>query len=94
MKDYWIYLVMLLNCIAIALAAFTNQPVELIVLLFILLMATHIVAAVKSKEISNKHKRAGLNTHYIDAMTIICLVCPFIDGAAIALIVFVSTFYS
>ena len=87
-------MVLFLNCIAIALAAFTNQPVELIVLLFILLMATHIVAAVKSKEISNKHKRAGLNTNYIDTMTIICLAGPFIDAIAIALILFVSTFYS
>ena len=39
-------------------------------------------------------RRAGINTKYIDTMTMICLFSPFIDAAAIALIVFASTFYS
>ena len=87
-------MVMILNCIAIVLAIFANQPVELILFLLILLMAVHIISAVKSKEISNKYRRAGINTKYIDTMTMICLFSPFIDAAAIALIVFASTFYS
>ena len=94
MKNYWVYLVLVLNCAAIVLAIIFNQPAELLIFLFITLMASHIVSAVKSKEISNKYKKSKKKSYYIDAMTIICLAGPFIDAIAIALILFVSTFYS